>query len=143
MLLNSVIVFLLTLFWLKSKTYKEDGLAGGSLDTLAQPERLVVKVEGRLVSEPVRAELLSELQKWAYGKSSSGAARERPSVLAKSYMIVTSPAELELGFKAGSRKATKEAGKLTKWRLLWDASYKAIAEVDPDFAAQVTGVGTY
>jgi hypothetical protein len=100
--------------------------------------RVVVKVSGAPVGEAVLAALRVQLRLWVGGAYSSGVNRERPTILAESYMILRSPAEFLR--KPGSMQAQKAATKLKKYQCLWDLARQAMLEVDPDFADRYTAL---
>lgn len=76
--------------------------------------RIHVQVEGTLVAEEIRSQLLNALQAWS--KTAVGANRERTSIHATNYMILISPAN----FHVGSQKAAKAAAKLKLHKCIWD-----------------------
>lgn len=76
--------------------------------------RVTVKVDGALVDKNIREELLSELRSWS--GAAVGGNRERTSIKATNYMILSSPT----GLLVNSRKAANAAMKLSAHRALWD-----------------------
>eukprot|EP00545_Synedropsis_sp_CCMP1620_P000500 CAMPEP_0119008406 /NCGR_PEP_ID=MMETSP1176-20130426/3669_1 /TAXON_ID=265551 /ORGANISM="Synedropsis recta cf, Strain CCMP1620" /LENGTH=558 /DNA_ID=CAMNT_0006960729 /DNA_START=77 /DNA_END=1753 /DNA_ORIENTATION=- len=105
------------------KLYKEEGNA-----------RTVVKVEGIPIDETLVKELLVALRSWS--DEAIGGNQERRSINAKNYMILTAPAELDIG----SKNAYKAVLKLSAHKLIWDLAQKAMMSVDPDFAKNYTAL---
>lgn len=99
--------------------------------------RVLLHVDGAEVSLAAREALLLELRRWAAAKGSSGAQRERPSIRAESYMILSAPQAL---LSVGSLKASKGLQKLEAHQHLWDLAHAAMVEVDPTFAAQYSAL---
>ena len=79
-----------------------------------EDSRIHVQVDGTLVAEEIRSQLLNALQAWS--QTAVGANRERTSIHASNYMILLSPAN----FHVGSQKAAKAAAKLKLHKTLWD-----------------------
>ena len=111
--------------------------AGGAALTPGRDGRVLVHCDGVEVSAAAREALLCELRCWADAKASAGAQRERPSIRAQSYMILTAPSAL---LAVGSLKATKGLAKLEAHRALWKLARNALEEVDPEFAAQYSAL---
>eukprot|EP00750_Incisomonas_marina_P003515 INCI13170.1.p1 GENE.INCI13170.1~~INCI13170.1.p1 ORF type:complete len:685 (+),score=101.37 INCI13170.1:37-2055(+) len=96
-----------------------------------------VHVRGAPVDETICQQLLNELKGWAASGKSSGAGRERPSISAHSYMILSSPMHI---LTLGARKAVKAIGKLKAHSSIWQLAKAAIETVDPEFAAAFTAL---
>jgi hypothetical protein len=77
-------------------------------------KRVAVHVDGRLVDEGTRDQLLVALRAWV--GDAVGGNQERTSIKAKNYMILASPAE----YMIGSKKAAKAAAKLQTHKTIWD-----------------------
>ena len=99
-----------------------------------EPPRAVLRTEGVRVDESILARVKEELKKWS--ESFSGGNKERESVNAEHYMILTSP----IVYEAGSKKAGREAGKLAANRAIWDVAMDALRSVDAEFARECTAV---
>lgn len=97
--------------------------------------RKVIKVDGVPVSASRLRPLLEELRRWA---SQHNYNRERPSISAKSYMILRSPTLYDKG--DSSISARRAAAKSEKFIRIWELAFAAIAEVDPEFAAEYTAL---
>jgi hypothetical protein len=76
--------------------------------------RVDVFVDGTLVAEKNRCQLLAALREWS--RSAVGGNQERTSINASNYMILSSPAE----FDVGSQKAAKAAAKLKLHKTIWE-----------------------
>lgn len=116
------------------EVYQElDGLARGMLmeRLLSHYEshgpRKMLRANGAAVSEELRKQLMSKLEEWR----SDHRKNTRPSINARSYMILRSP--VEFGQK-GSNNARHAAKKLDSYKELWDLAKAALLEVDPVFA---------
>jgi len=97
--------------------------------------RLIVHVSGQKLDEIICDKLLHTLKEvWA--SSSTTCNRERPSICADNYMILSSPSI----FDPTTQKAAKAAGKLKRHQALWDIAFEALYSVDPLFASQYTAV---
>ena len=98
--------------------------------------RKVVYVDGTPVAPNSLAKLLMELRAWAKEDKYGGKGRERPTIAASKYMILTSPAE----FSPGSKLAHKAMKKLQTHEELWRLAVEALKPVDPSFAASFTAL---
>ena len=103
--------------------------------------RAVRLVQGAQVSEPALVPLLAALSSWTVSdtlrREDPKEARERPTVNAQHYMIVSSP----LAFSdPAARKGRLAAKKMDEHREMWVLAIKALLEVDPDFVPQVTAI---
>ena len=76
--------------------------------------RVNVHVDGTLVAEECRCQLLTALRAWS--RSAVGGNRERTSINASNYMILASPTD----FHVGSQKAAKAAAKLKLHMGIWE-----------------------
>ena len=113
--------------------YAEEGLMLAD----GRSARRTVHVAGEAVPEADRSALLAELRRWAASVDNQHAGgRERPTVRARAYMILTSPAELQ----CGTAKALKAVAKLQAHAKLWELAVKALKRVDPDFADSFTAL---
>ena len=92
--------------------------------------RLVRKIQGVPVSDGICAALHEELEKWAALE-----VRERPTISAAQYMILTTPTIF-----TGRRKVQAAERKLAKHPKLWELARTAMEEVDPVFAKEYTAV---
>eukprot|EP00658_Telonema_sp_P-2_P023435 TRINITY_DN1938_c0_g1_i9.p1 TRINITY_DN1938_c0_g1~~TRINITY_DN1938_c0_g1_i9.p1 ORF type:complete len:567 (+),score=91.15 TRINITY_DN1938_c0_g1_i9:233-1933(+) len=103
----------------------------------AEPPRRVVLVDGTTVADHHCHDLLVELKKWVAATEASGPlTRERPSIQASHYMILTAPTE----FITGSAKAHKAAAKLEAHASLWEVAQRAVDSVDPEFGSRFTAL---
>ena len=94
--------------------------------------RTVRRVAGTPVSEATCAELQAELELWAAAQI-----RERPTIRAQAYMILSGPN----AFPASKRgKARVAARKVAAHAKLWALARRAMEEADPDYAARYTAV---
>jgi hypothetical protein len=91
-------------------------------------DRKVVKLEGSPVRSGLCEALLFQLQAWV---GRHGSNNNRPSISAKSYMILRTPAEFA---KKDSKRARIAARKLAQYHELWELARAAIAEEDAAFA---------
>jgi hypothetical protein len=89
--------------------------------------RTIIQVNGTMVSEELRMKIMAELEDWRRGHKRN----TRPSINAKSYMILRSPMEFE---QKNSNNAKHAAKKLNTHRVLWDLAKQALMEVDTGFA---------
>jgi hypothetical protein len=96
--------------------------------------RDVVWVEGTPVRPELLKQLLEEVKIWAQAK---GPVNDRPSISAKSYMILRLPREFA---QKDSTRAMRAAKKISKYSTLWELAMQAISEVDPAFAKQFTAL---
>jgi len=113
--------------------YEKEGMTTGDM---GGDGRHVLQVDGTLISDDIRKDLLVELRDWRgnLDRGGSPSNRERPSIHAQSYMILNSP-----DFRPTSTKrAIATAGKLSRNRNLWDLAMKAVRTVDPGFADRCT-----
>ena len=110
--------------------YADEGLC----DASGRASRKTVYVEGAEVPEPLRLLLLEELRAWRADQKPGS--RERPTIKAKAYTILTSPAQ----FQAGSTKALRAVAKLRRHARLWELAVEAMKGVDPAFAAAFTAL---
>ena len=108
--------------------YKKEGITGLN--------RKTVHVDGTLVDRPIIDALLLELRAWADTTAQTGKGRERPTISARKYMILTSPAE----FQSGSFLSLKAVAKLQAHSKIWDLAIEALKTVDPEFAETFTAV---
>lgn len=88
--------------------------------------RNTIRVNGTTVQEQLRMKILGELEKWRSGHKKN----TRPSINAKSYMILRSPLEFE---QKNSNNAKQAAKKVNNYRVLWDLAKQALIEVDAEF----------
>jgi hypothetical protein len=123
------------------ESYAElDGLGRGEMmrrllthyETSERPRR-TIRVKGSLISEELQKELLAELQKWRARHTTN----TRPSINAKSYMILRSPMEFQ---QKNSSKARIAAKKLQQNEQLWKYAKMAIEQVDPEFACNFSAL---
>jgi hypothetical protein len=89
--------------------------------------RRMIRVDGTPVPTETCERLLSLLQDWKARHTRN----TRPSINAKSYMILRNPKEF---LQQNSRQARKAAKRLGENQELWDASQKAIEQADSEFA---------
>merc|ERR1719502_2363593 len=87
----------------------------------------MIQVSGTRLREQLHHEILAELTQWAKKHPFN----LRPSIAAKAYMILRTPAEFSI---KNSNKARKAARKIKKYNRLWSLACTAISEVDPTFA---------
>ena len=90
--------------------------------------RRMIHVRGSPIRSELATDLLVALQAW---QQRHGAVNTRPSIHAKSYMVLRSPKEF--GQKE-SNKARLAAKKVQQNKDLWDLAQTALQEVDSDFA---------
>jgi len=72
----------------------------------------------------------------AWSDAFDNANEERTSVSAEHYMILVSPRL----YTAGSRKAARAAGKVAKYKAVWDMAMEVLGSVDKDFVGSVSAV---
>jgi hypothetical protein len=90
--------------------------------------RTVIRVDGTKIRQDLLDEMWIELEEW---RSRHGPVNTRPSIQAKSYMILRSPMEFEL---KQSNNANGAAKKLSQNQRLWNLAKTAMDEVDPDYS---------
>lgn len=93
----------------------------------AHGPRKMIRVLGTPVEQELLDKLLSELKLWRQRHTIN----TRPSISAKSYMILRNP--MEFGQK-DSHNAIMASKKLSHNQALWDLAYEAIVKVDPEYA---------
>ena len=99
--------------------------------------RAVRRVRGRRVSDGTCDALLAAMVAWAREDEKRTVPRERLTINAAHYMILTSPK----GFTAAAgAKAARAREKLAGHATMWELARRAVEEVDPDFAARYTAV---
>lgn len=101
----------------------------------AGTERKVIRANGIPVRESLIELLLVELRAWALRHTKNR--QERPSISAKSYMILRSPAEFST---KNSQKAKLAAAKIRQYSTLWELATMAITEADPEYATKFTAL---
>ncbi|CAJ1964267.1 unnamed protein product [Cylindrotheca closterium] len=126
---------------LRTRLVESFGESYGDLDGLARGhimerllkhyenygERKELRVDGKEVSEQVRIKLMDKLIDF----KSRHQKNTRPSISARSYMILRSPLEFE---QKNSNNAKAAAKKFNKYLDLWNLAKEALMEVDPEFA---------
>ena len=95
--------------------------------------RKVIRVNGTPIREDLRDNLLSELKLWRARHNIN----TRPSINAKSYMILRNP--MEFGQK-DSHNAMLAAKKLKQNQALWNLAEEAIRDVDPEYASNFSAL---
>jgi hypothetical protein len=115
------------------KRYAEEGLCGRA--------RNLVRAQGVPLSTGLCTALLAALKAWRQAREASTQPRERPSIRAKHYQILTAPSEL-LRLGAGTRTLERAVTKLQEpvSRRIWMLARRAAEEVDADFARQYTAI---
>jgi len=89
--------------------------------------RKTIRIGGTPVRQELCDKLLKELKLWHQRHK----VNNRPSINAKSYMILRSPKEFT---QKNSKKARMAARKLSKNKCLWELATHAMKEIDPQFA---------
>jgi len=97
--------------------------------------RTVVRVQGTPVDADLLQRLRVALADWSDGWRDGN--KERVSINAENYMILTSPASWS---ELGQKKRAKAEAKLDKHRAVWELAQAAMASVDADFAARYTAL---
>jgi hypothetical protein len=90
--------------------------------------RTMIRVDGTKIRQDLLDELLVALEEW---RSRHGPINTRPSIQAKSYMILRSPMEFA---QKHSNNAKQAAKKLSQNQRLWTLAKTAMDEVDADFS---------
>jgi hypothetical protein len=103
---------------------------------LAGP-RAVRHVQGAPVSPAACQALLEALQAWSTEDEDRSTQRERPTIQAQHYMILTNHRAF---VDNSTKKAVKAAAKLEKHSDLWALALRALEEVDKEFALKYTAV---
>ena len=99
--------------------------------------RAIRKVQGIRVSDGICDLLLAEMTVWAKEDEKRTMPRERLTINAAHYMIITSPK----GFSTSTgAKAIQAQEKLAKHARMWELARQALEEVDPEFASRYTAV---
>jgi hypothetical protein len=114
--------------------------------------RTMIRVKGSPVPEDLCHQLLEALQAWRARHNTNA----RPSIKAKSYMILRSPREFMQKLNStstttnedgsstsnnnSSNKAKQAAKKLAKHQHLWDLAHEAIHQVDAEYAANFSAL---
>lgn len=99
--------------------------------------RAVRHVKGVPLSSDVCEELLGVLEAWAKADEERKLPRERLTIRAQHYCILTSHLAFD---RRDTKKAIKAARKLEQNSEMWNLALKALREVDPEFAQKVTAI---
>jgi hypothetical protein len=97
------------------------------------PQRQTIRVQGTRIREDLELQLLDELRLWRTRHT----VNTRPSIDAKSYMILRSPMEFETKTSNHAKQAAK---KLRRNQALWELAQTAVSEVDPVFGANFSAL---
>jgi len=115
------------------ETLSRADVMGQLLSAYATRPRQIVKVDGKPVRKELVDQLLAQLKVWEV----SHKVNNRPSIRAKSYMILRSPSEFS---QKDSKKAQLASRKIAQYRSLWDLSIQTIEEADKEFAGKFTAL---
>lgn len=93
----------------------------------ARGPRKVIRVFGTPIRQDLQVKLLQELKLWRQRHSTN----TRPSINAKSYMILRNPREFN---QKDSHNALLAAKKLKQNQTLWDLAEETLRDADPEYA---------
>mmetsp|Transcript_10673 Transcript_10673/g.23602 ORF Transcript_10673/g.23602 Transcript_10673/m.23602 type:complete len:490 (+) Transcript_10673:144-1613(+) len=120
---------------LQSDTSCKEGL------NLGVGKRRTEKIDGVPVRDELLGEILDELRVWRGNNKRGGSSdnRERPSIKAECYMILSAPSASD-GKEKISRREKRMNKKMEGNTKLWELALQAMKETDPEFATRCSEI---